>query len=154
MRFQTILVPTDFSESSRHALHYAIDFSKKFGSRLVLLHVIEDLPVLASGAYEGINIAAYQQRLLQDSRDQFERLVRETPDLSDAETAQKVRNGVPYLEIIEEARETRADLIITSTHGRSGLTHFLMGSVAEKIVRNSPCPVLTVKMRDFAFKPA
>ncbi len=154
MRFQTILVPTDFSDSSRHALHYAIDFSKRFGSKLILLHVIEDLPVLASGAYEGIDIGAYQARLLQDSRDQFERLVRETPDLSDAQIAQRIRNGVPYLEIIEEAKESDVDLIITSTHGRSGLTHFLMGSVAEKIVRNSPCPVLTVKKRGFEFQHA
>ena len=154
MKFQIILVPTDYSDSSKHALHYAIGFSKKFGSRLRLLHVIQDLPVLSSSTYEGLDLPLYQERLREDAKRQMEQLVRETPDLHDARIHETLRSGVPYLEIIEEARECKADLIITATHGRSGLTHFLMGSVAEKIVRNSPCPVLTVKTPEFAFESA
>ena len=154
VKFDTILVPTDFSPASLHALHYAIGFCKKFGSSLILLHVLEDLPVPTLTAYEGLDIAAYQERLNEDSRLHFERTVRETPDLGDINLTQKSRRGVPYMEIIDEATTSECDLIILATHGRSGLSHFLLGSVAEKIVRNSPCPVLTVKTPDFEFKKA
>ena len=154
MKFTKILVPTDFSEGSRHALHYAVGFCKQFGSSLVLLHVIEDLPVPSLTGYEGLDLGIYQERLQADSSLQFERVVRETPDLGDIEVERRTRNGLPYLEIIEEARESRVDLIVLATHGRSGLSHFLLGSVAEKIVRNSPCPVLTMRMPEFQFKKA
>jgi len=154
MRFKNILVPTDFSDASRHAMHYAIGFCKKFGSSLCLLHVMEDLPVPTLSAYEGIDIGVYRERLEEDSKLQMERLIRETPDLGDINLKTKTRNGVPYMEIIDEAKESETDLIILATHGRSGLSHFLMGSVAEKIVRNSPCPVLTMKMPDFKFEEA
>jgi nucleotide-binding universal stress UspA family protein len=154
MKFDKILVPTDFSEGSAHALHYAIGFCKTYGSSLKLLHVIEDLPVPSLTGYEGLDVGVYQERLREDCSLQFERVIRGTPDLGDIAIERCTRHGVPYMQIIEEARESGCDLIVLATHGRSGLSHFLLGSVAEKIVRNAPCPVLTMKMPDFDFENA
>ena len=154
MRFRKILVPSDFSQASLHALHYAIDFAKRFNTQLHLLHVTEDLPVLSYVDYEGFDLSGFAARLREDAEGEFERLLRETPDLGDLQTQTAIQSGVPYMAIINEAKEEDCDLIILATHGRSGLGHFLMGSVAEKVVRNSPCPVLTVKMPEFQFEPA
>ena len=154
MKFDTILIPTDFSPASRHAMHYAIGFAKRFNSHLDLLHVTEDVPALTYVDSVGFDMAHFQTRLKEDAEQEFERLVRETPDLGDLRHAIHLRSGVPYMEIISQAQDTKIDLIILATHGRSGLSHFLMGSVAEKVVRNSPCPVLTVKMPDFKFEQA
>ena len=93
MRFDRILVPTDFSESSRHALHYAIGFCKRFASSLTLVHVIEDLPVPTMTGYEGVDLTVYQDRLQEDCNLQFERMVRETPDLGDISVTQKIRSA-------------------------------------------------------------
>ena len=154
MRFDNILVPSDFSPSSQHAMHYAIDFAKRFNSNLELLHVTEDVPVLSYVDYEGFDLVQYQNRLREDADKEFERLLRETPDLGDLRCRTSITSGVPYMEIISAARDKDSDLIILATHGRSGLSHFLMGSVAEKVVRNSPCPVLTIKRPEFEFKQA
>ena len=154
MRFRKILVPSDFSQASQHALHYAIGFAKCFNTQLRLLHVTEDLPVLSYVDYEGFDLSQFSVRIREDAEKEFERLLRETPDLGDLRTTTAIQSGVPYMAIINEAKEQDCDLIILATHGRSGLGHFLMGSVAEKVVRNSPCPVLTVKMPEFQFESA
>ena len=154
MQFNKILVPTDFSQSSRHALHYAIGFAKRFNTHLHLLHVTEDLPVLSYVDYEGFDLSRFTEHLREDAEKEFERLLRETPDLGDLRTTTKIRSGVSYPEIINEASDQECDLIILATHGRSGLSHFLMGNVAEKVVRNAPCPVLTVKVPEFRFEQA
>ena len=154
MKFLNILIPTDFSDSSRHALHYGIGFAKRFNSQLDLLHVTENLPFPAGVDYEGVNVANIDNLLQKHAEQGFEQLIRETPDLGDLRKTTNIRSGVAYMEIINYASEASCDLIILATHGRSGLSHFLMGSVAEKVVRNSPCPVLTVKTPDFEFKQA
>lgn len=154
MKFSNILIPTDFSDSSKHALHYGIGFAKRFNSALDMLHVTESLPFPAGVDYEGFEVANVASVLHEQAEQGFEQLVRETPDLGDLRHTTNIRAGVAYMEIINFAAEQKSDLIILATHGRSGLSHFLMGSVAEKVVRNSPCPVLTVKMPDFEFQQA
>ncbi len=154
MRFDRILVPVDFSASSQHALHYAIDFAKRFNSALDLVHVVEIMPVLSYVDYEGIDLEGFQEQLQKDADSEFDRWLRETPDLGDLRSKTHIRRDVPYLEVIDASKDYKSDLIILATHGRSGLSHFLLGSVAEKVVRNSPCPVLTVKKPDFHFEQA
>jgi nucleotide-binding universal stress UspA family protein len=146
-----ILVPTDFSEHSENALTYAVAFADKFGSELYLLHVAQDLAVFVpdmvtvspppSPAVEQITAAARQA---------LDRVVREH-HLERFTLHTEVREGTPFYEIVRFAKEADVDLIIMGTHGRAGLAHVLLGSVAEKVVRKAPCPVLTVRHPEHEF---
>ena len=140
-----VLAPTDFSDSSTPAVRYAAELTTKFGAGLTLLHVVQDLtlvvpdvmmptpvttPALADmmeGAKAGL--VAFVKRL----------------GLEGLNPKTEVRIGAPAAEIVTAAADLKADLLCVGTHGRTGLAHFLLGSVAERIVRHSPCPVLTVR---------
>jgi universal stress protein A len=131
--FDRILVPTDFSPCSLHALRYAEELTRRFGAELTLLHVgdplsASDLP--GAGELSG-------RREIDRALD----LLRER----DYRVRGVLRRGNPSHEIVQAAAAERADLIVMGTHGRTGLKHALMGSVAEGVVRNAPCPVLTVR---------
>jgi nucleotide-binding universal stress UspA family protein len=135
----TILHPTDFSEYSAHAFRLASALARDYGARLIALHVLVP-PAVVYG--EGMVVPdAEQQR--DEVRAQLEKLqalggqVRVVPRLVE---------GAPVAEILRVAQETGADLILMGTHGRTGLRRLLMGSVAEQVVRQAACPVLTVKM--------
>ena len=136
-----ILVPTDFSETSEAAVKYAVELSRGFNSALHVLHVVEpnsahdEGPGFPLGLMEGIQNAA-RERLNKV-------LTEEETALGRPEAALRVGN--PFLEIIRYAKENDIDLIVMGTHGRGFVTHMLMGSVAEKVVRKAPCPVLTVR---------
>jgi nucleotide-binding universal stress UspA family protein len=139
--FQHILVPTDFGEPSSRALDVAIALASKFDSKLTLLHV-SWLPVTAHITYgEGLPwpTDAYAQegekelaKVASYARERFSRL------------ESVVVKGEPWEEILRTAKERGADLIVMGTHGRRGLSRAFLGSVAEKVVRLSPIPVLTV----------
>ena len=143
--FRKILVPTDFSETAETALHYARELARQFGAELHLLHVCEDpmrlagWPVLAAGPAPeaGEEAAGIRQQL----KNLF------TPeDRAQLKTEVHVIVGEPTgLAISRYAVEREFELIVMGTHGRGALTHVLMGSVAEKVVRSAPCPVLTIR---------
>jgi nucleotide-binding universal stress UspA family protein len=138
-----ILVPTDFSVDANAALTYALELARKFDAPVHLLHVVED--PLAAGMWSSeiytAEIAGLQVNL---KRDAEERLRRSVPD--DAGTVStEVRTGSAATQIIQAARETNADLIVMGTRGRTGVAHVIMGSVAERVVRLAPCPVLTLR---------
>jgi nucleotide-binding universal stress UspA family protein len=121
-----ILTATDFSELAADALHVAVDYARRFGARLHVMHV----------AWPDVSTTV---------RDRLERLERElAPDLTVVTVA---RVGVPSSEIVAYAVSLDIDLIVLGTHGRTGLTRALTGSVAERVVRLAPCPVLTVPRR-------
>ena len=143
-----VLVPTDFSDSSLTATRYAVDFARRFGATLHLLHVIED-PVLYLPMFESFPLP---------SRQEFETYAQTRLDnwilADDAETLQIERqwvHGSPFVEILRYARESDTDLIVLGTHGRGLAAHILLGSVAEKVVRKAPCPVLTVRPEGHQF---
>jgi nucleotide-binding universal stress UspA family protein len=151
IKLERILVPTDFSECSRLALQYAAAFAVQFGSELHLLHVIDDYFTLAPEA-----------QLMLPDRDQYLRDLQsaaklELSRLRSAEAAGVSRVvdsapvGHPFLEIIRYAGEHSADLVVMGSHGRSGLSHALLGSVAERVVRKAGCPVLTVRLNQHGF---
>lgn len=138
LRLRRILVPVDFSGCSRKALEYGRSFARQFNAELVLLHVI-DLPVSGGLPMEPV-----------------------LPDLEAPETVAKdlatwareaggpstkavIRTGPAWAEIVEAADEGNVDLIVVGTHGRTGLAHLLLGSTAEKVMREAPCPVLVVR---------
>lgn len=151
IKLDRILVPTDFSEFSAPAITYACAFAEKFGSEIHLLHVVQDLVALVPepglafpppGDYMREMQSAAKQTLERQPGDQL-------PD--GVNVVRTVRQGPAFVEIIRYARESAADLLIMGTHGRSGLTHVLLGSVTEKVVRKSPCPVLTVRPDEHQF---
>ena len=143
-----ILCPVDFSEYSDYAMRYAALLAVKFEAKLTLLHVVA--PVLVPLPGEAL-MPPMRQIDLADIADACkERLVQAIGSFSSAglEIDYQVTNGVPFLEILRVAKELSVGMIVMGTHGRSGLAHIMIGSVAERVVRTAPCPVLTVKRND------
>ena len=141
MSFERILVATDFSESSQLALELALDIAQKFGSELILVHSWEPPNYsYAAGLYVPLDVIAPIERAA------VARLEEATAQLKQRFPAAKslLRAGTPWEEVLGAARDIKADLIVMGTHGRRGLERALLGSVAEKVVRMSRVPVLTV----------
>lgn len=151
MEIKTILFPTDFSQGARAAMDYAMSLAQDFKAKLILLYVIQDISIAEWYIPSSISAAD----LVEDMQKSAEREI----DKWEIEVAGKVRDvekmvvrGVPFVEIIRTAKERKADMIVIGTHGRTGIDHMLFGSTAEKVVRKSPCPVLTVRMAGKEFK--
>jgi len=146
-----ILCPVDFSENSEHALDYAIAFAEANKARLQILHVMEP-PVYAMPSYPVVSDFAVEavrefRKSCEDRLQELTERVRERyPDIESS-----LVTGTPFIEIIATAKEEDVDLLVLGTHGRTGLAHMLVGSVAEKIVRKAPCPVLTVRHPEHEF---
>ena len=146
-----ILVPTDFSKHSENALKYAVAFAEKFGAELHLLHVVQDLALFVPDAVGNAPpVVPPIDQLTAAVRESLQRVIREH-GLERFRVCPEVREGTPFYEIIQCAREKDVDLIVMGTHGRSGLAHVLLGSVSEKVVRKAPCPVLTVRHPEHEF---
>lgn len=138
-----ILCPVDHSECSYLALKYAISLALKDEAKLYLMHVVDtrlyDTEIYKFSPYKLNEIDMNKIR-----EDLIKSLPEGTMDVLEVETI--VIKGVPFHEIINAATEIGADIIVIGTHGRTGLSHVVMGSVAEKVVRKASCPVLTVRM--------
>jgi nucleotide-binding universal stress UspA family protein len=141
--FKRILVPTDFSQSSVEALDVAVDIAARYGASITLYHVCE-LPIYS---YPGVPMSAFDSLTpIQDAaRRQLDEVTADLKARSPgAEGVLEV--GLPWQRILGAVEAYKADLVVMGTHGRRGLTHAFMGSVAERIVRECPVPVLTVRM--------
>ena len=145
--FKTILFATDFSESSEFAFSHALALARKFESRLGIIHVINE-PIDLRGFYvPHISFDKLEEEIVQGAWKLMEKFSRTRgEDYPGIETY--VVPGIPYDEIIKKAQEIDADLIVVGTHGRTGLDHVLFGSTAEKVVRKSPVPVMTIRTRE------
>lgn len=143
--FKNILFATDFSESSDYAFQYAYSLAKKFNARLLVIHVINE-PVDLRGFYvPHISFEKLEEEIEEGAQKMMEKFCRtHIRDYDNYETF--IVPGIPYDEIIKKAGESSADLIIMGTHGRAGLDHVLFGSTAEKVVRKSPIPVMTIRI--------
>lgn len=146
MTVQRLLVPVDFSADADHAVEYAIGLASTLGAHVTLLHVMQsptwggvDLDVTFPHAYSTF-IQHLEAEVTRNMEAYVER-VTEAGLVGDM----AVVHGVPFQEILEAARIRQIDLIVMGTHGRTGLQHILLGSVAEKVVRLAPCPVLVVR---------
>ena len=142
-RFQRILAPIDFSQQAGQALDYAIAWGRQLSAQLILVHVVQSLsevgidmaPALPSAHLETLekeltrHLQGYLQRV-EDAGVQGDLII---------------AHGSPLDEIIEIVKARQIDLIIMGSHGRSGLSHLLLGSMAEKVIRLVPCPVLIVR---------
>jgi nucleotide-binding universal stress UspA family protein len=140
-----ILIAVDGSEYSEAALREVIRTSPR-DAQIRLMHVIETLPVVESWAY-----AVDWQKLMQDQRSEAERFVAEgAKALRDAGFTVNtlIKEGVPKSLVVEEAAKWPADVIVVGSHGRKGISRFLLGSVSEGIARHGPCSVLIVRSRN------
>jgi universal stress protein A len=140
--FKVILVPTDFSPASAKALEYAQLLGARFNGSLNLLHVVED-PVATVGpeAYV-VDLPALREQIVHDAE---RRLAEVAAPLSGVTVTTEVLVGSPARAIAKVAADRGAGLIVMGTHGRGGLAHLLLGSVAERVIRTAHCPVLTVR---------
>lgn len=147
----TILVATDFSEASDAALNYAKSLATAFGATVHVLHVLEDLA--AHAWTTEVYVAALpgvHEEMEKQARERLDAYL--TPAEREAFKAQlALRTGSAFVEIVRHARDVKADLLVMGTHGRGAIAHMLLGSVAERVVRKAPCPVLTVRQTEHAF---
>ncbi len=146
--FRKILWPTDFSTGAKAVLPHALYLGTKPGVELVVLHVlplvpISPVPVLAVGFYE-----QWDKGMRAEAVKDLDTLVASLRKARIRTKAILVK-GLPAEQILRAAKRLRCDLIVLATHGRTGLRHVLMGSVAENVVRRAPCPVLTVRPARF-----
>ena len=138
-----ILVPTDFSECSAGALEYAIALAKPLQADLILAHVIEPFPYTV---VEGITFINYEERLVPEAQSSLDKLSKR-PLREKLSVETHLTHGTPSREILKLAEREGIDLIVMGTHGRTGIDRFFTGSVAEKVIRLSPCPVLAIPPR-------
>jgi nucleotide-binding universal stress UspA family protein len=141
--FKRILVPTDFGEPAEHALDVAIELAAKFGASITLLHV-----------YQLVLPIAYDEGFIWPV-EQVEKAARKTLDAHFAKAKTRysdceamLKPGTAAVEIVSVANQLKADLIVMGTHGRRGISRLMLGSVADRVLRTAPVPVLTVSARD------
>ena len=151
IEIKKILCPVDFSDNANHALKYALAFASVYDSEVLLLHVMPP-PIYSTADFAGVYElpAAAVQELADTCDTRLKNMAAEVGN-DHAHIATRLVSGTPFLEIIKMAKEENTDLIVIGTHGRTGMSHVLIGSVAEKVVRKAPCPVLTVKNPEHEF---
>jgi len=137
---KTILVPTDFSDYSEKALSRAVSLAKMIDAKIVVVHVIDTLNYFVTESLQWGEVFA---RLRGAAQPMLTRLVREAEKKGVGAKSDLIQ-GVPYEQIVKKAEKLRAGLIVMGTHGRAGMRHLFLGSVAERVIRLAPCPVMTV----------
>jgi universal stress protein A len=143
-----ILCPIDHSDCSKEALKYAVSFAMKDEAKLLLLHIID-----IRSFNEGLDAMSTQipnEETLEQLRVKLlDCIPEEIRDDLDVEAI--VIQGIPFAEIISTAKEKEIDMIVIGSHGRTGISHMMLGSVSEKVIRKAPCPVLTVRQPGHKF---
>jgi universal stress protein A len=150
IRLKRILVPTDFSESARHALTYGLSFAREYEAELVLLHVVEVVPVGYASDLFPAPMAAVFQEISAYARAELAKLAGLARERSVA-VRELVTQGKPSAEIVRTARDEEVDMIVLGTHGKGVLDKALFGSTTERVVRGAPCPVLTCRLKEHEF---
>lgn len=146
-KLKRVLVPVDFSDCSKKALAYAVPFAKQFGAEIVIIYVVQPYPPVPE-----MTAVDFDAILTQARKGGEGELAKLRESITDDVTVKTVlRVGRPDLEIVRAADELNADLILLSTHGRTGLGRVFLGSVAEHVTRYAHCPVLTVREREHEF---
>ena len=147
-----ILVATDFSEPSEAALAYGRELSRNFGSTLLVVHVVDDFLNRGAGS-DGFVFSdpTLQQEIEATARKRIESLLSDEDRAVIGARAVVIVSNTPAYAIVDYARRANVELIVMGTHGRGAVAHLLMGSVAERVVRIAPCPVLTVRHPEHEF---
>jgi nucleotide-binding universal stress UspA family protein len=150
IKLKKLLVPTDFSESARHALTYGTSFAREYGAELTLLHVVENLTVGYASDLFPVPMAEVFQEISGYAKAELAKLAEVAREKKVAVVEQVVQ-GKPSAEIIRLAQEQKIDMIVLGTHGKGMLDQALFGSTTERVVRRAPCPVLTVRLAEHEF---
>jgi nucleotide-binding universal stress UspA family protein len=150
IKLKKVLVPTDFSESARHALTYGISFAREYEAELTLLHVVENLTVGYASDLFPVPMAEVFQEISGYAKAELAKLGTEAR-AKNVTVEEVVVQGKPSAEIVRFARETEVDMIVLGTHGKGVLDQALFGSTTERVVRRAPCPVLTVRLAEHEF---
>jgi universal stress protein A len=148
---KNILVATDFSEASDAALNYGRALARHFNACLHLLHVVQDVSAQAFGDGYIATMPEIQTEVEDAARKQLAALLIDNDDKPLRSRSVLMRSGIPAAAIVDYAKESGIDIIVMGTHGRGAFAHLLMGSVAERVVRTAPCPVLTVRHPEHEF---
>ncbi len=150
IEIRKILAPTDFSAHAAKALRYACSLAERLNAELHLLHVLSDIiPASPEPLLTPVITPEFYRESQAQSLSALEKVI-EPSWGKPALVKSSVRWGDVVEEVTNEAREQAVDLVVIATHGRTGLSHVLLGSVAERIVREAPCPVLTIRDRDYS----
>ena len=144
LHFNVIVVPTDFSDHSLRALPYAVSLAERYHAKLKVVHVNEPSLQVSDVAWVGVDDRTSIADRSENSRRTLEKIVLDHVP-RDVPVDAEILTGDPVDSVVDFVRDCGADLIVMATHGRGGISHVLMGSVAEHIVRKAPCPVLTLK---------
>jgi len=147
MEIRNIMFVTDFSEGSANAMPYAADMAKMYGSKLYIVHVVYDVAKTAGWYIPHVSMDELYMELEKGAKKELDKaFVDQMRGLTNVERV--VLKGIPYEEITRFAAEQKVDMIVLGTHGRRGIDRLLFGSTAEQVVRNAPCPVLSVRLPD------
>ena len=143
--FQTVLFATDFSDNSNYAFEYACSLAKKYEAKLVIVHVVSETLSFNGFYVPHISFENLEEELREGAQRVMQRFCQE--NLRDFEKYDSyILRGLAFEQIIKKAEDVQADVIVLGTQGRTGLDHVIFGSTAEKVVRRSPVPVLTIRM--------
>lgn len=150
IKLKRILVPTDFSDTARHALTYGLSFCREYGAELILIHVVETIPVGYASDLFPVPMAEVFQEMAGYAKEELQKLAAEAKERGVA-AREIVTQGKPSAEIVRVAREEGIDLIVLGTHGKGVLDKAIFGSTTDRVVRKAPCPVLTVGQTEHEF---
>ncbi|MBE9536649.1 MAG: universal stress protein [Proteobacteria bacterium] len=139
-----ILYPTDFSQGADEVLSYAISVAEKYGAKIDLLHVVHQIADMTNFYVPHMSFDVIEKEMEDAARANLEKVCSEKLEGKIAYSI-CIRKGIPYREIISASEEGGSDIIVMGTHGYTAIDHVLFGSTAEKVVRNSKVPVLTVR---------
>ncbi|MBU0986585.1 MAG: universal stress protein [Proteobacteria bacterium] len=150
MKIKNILCPTDFSDISNNAIPWAISLASTHHARLWLLHVVDQLHGIEQYQILTLTPQEIAETMLTRAKAELSKIAGKIKNDIKVEIAAK--QGKAFVEIIKTAKEQDIDLIVIGSHGRTGLSNVLIGSVAEKVSRKAPCPVLIVRGKDNLFE--
>jgi nucleotide-binding universal stress UspA family protein len=142
--YRRILVPTDFSSTSEQAWRAAMELARTTGAELVLLHVLVEAPLYSETPFSGARLHEVYESAREWATKKLEQWAAQA-DAAGLVVRVEARAGVPYQEILTTARSAGIDLIVLGTRGRAGVERALLGSVADRVIRLAPCPVMSVR---------
>lgn len=148
IQLKNVLFATDFSDYSLTAANYAIDIAEQYNAKLHLLHVLEKIPPILAIRTLDLSQEKILSSMEEEANSALNKIASDFKSKTTNEIVTALKKGIDYQEIVDYSKEAKIDLIVIATHGRTGILHTLIGSVAEKVVRYAQCPVLVITPKD------